>query len=88
MCFRLFEMFTGIEKGKLKESRFRKTPFCCLSARPHLLMFYILFLNKVQEPMSPLQQRNKKVNHSLSFALGPKHLITSKKSQIPKISFK
>lgn len=42
--------------------------------------------------MSPLQGGGKKVNHSLSFVLGSKHLITPKKSQIPNmfqnISFK
>ena len=32
--------------------------------------------------MFPLQGGSKKVNHSLSFLLGPKHLKTSKKSQI------
>ena len=32
--------------------------------------------------MFPLQRVSKKVNHSLSFVLGPKYLTTPKKSQI------
>ena len=42
--------------------------------------------------MFPLQGGREKVNHSLSFVLGSKHLLSPKKSQIPNmvrdISFK
>lgn len=46
-------------------------------------MFYILPLNGQINYVPTSRGKQTKVNHSLSFVLGSKHLITSKKSQIP-----
>lgn len=71
-----------LRQGSWRDSILECLCFCCFSARAFLLLFYIFPCIWVKpsskKAMFPLHGARKRVNHSLSFAAGPKYLLTSK----------